>query len=143
MNQSAGEIDRALDLYREALQNDLGLYMAHVQMANIYEKDRRYAEAIEERRRAVDANPDDPSLLTDLGVTMGKAGKFAEAGEVLRQAMAGNPRDARVLFWLGLSEGEAGKQEEAKAALTQFVHVAPSRWEKQIGIANARLARLQ
>jgi tetratricopeptide (TPR) repeat protein len=74
IRHAAGSTEQALQLYRQTLENDLGLYMAHVQMANIFEADRRYPEAIEERKRAVDANPDDPSLLTDLGVTIGKSG---------------------------------------------------------------------
>jgi tetratricopeptide (TPR) repeat protein len=143
IHQGAGRADQALKLYREALENDIGLYMAHVQMANMYEQNRNYAEAITERQRAVDANPDDPSLLMDLGVTLGKAGRFAEAEEALKRAAEANPRDARVLFWLGLCQTEQHKREEAKASLTRFVAVAPSRWEKQIGMANQRLAGLQ
>jgi Flp pilus assembly protein TadD len=49
----------------------------------------------------VDANPDDPSLVMDLGVTLGKAGRFADAEEALQRAEEANPRDARILFWLG------------------------------------------
>jgi Flp pilus assembly protein TadD len=79
----------------------------------------------------------------DLGVTLGKAGRFAEAEEALKRAAEANPRDARVLFWLGLCQTEQHKREEAKASLTRFVAVAPSRWEKQIGMANQRLAGLQ
>jgi predicted Zn-dependent protease len=117
--------------------------MAHVQMANIYESQRRYAEAIEERKRAVDANPDDPSLVMDLGVTLGKSGKFAEGEEVLKKAAEANPRDPRVSFWTALCQAEQGKREEAKASLSRFISTAPSRWDKQIGMAKQRLAALQ
>jgi tetratricopeptide (TPR) repeat protein len=117
--------------------------MAHVQMANIYEAQRRYPEAIEERKRAVDANPDDASLILDLGVTIGKAGRFAEAEEVLKQAADANPRDPRVPFWAGLCQSEQGKRDEAKASFNRFLVMAPTRWDKQIGMAKQRLAGLQ
>jgi Flp pilus assembly protein TadD len=108
----------------------------------MFEQDRSYAEAITERQRAIDANPDDASLVLDLGVTLGKAGRFGEAEEVLQRAIAANPRDVRGLFWLGLCQMEQSKPAEAKASLARFVAVAPSRWEKQIGMANQRLANL-
>jgi tetratricopeptide (TPR) repeat protein len=143
IRHSSGSTEEAMKLYRETLEKDIGLYMAHVQMANIYEGQRQYPEAIEERKRAVDANPDDASLLTDLGVTTGKAGKFAEAEEILQRAGEANPRDVRVAFWTGLCQAEQGKSEAAKASFTRFLALAPSRWDKQIGIAKQRLATLQ
>ena len=143
LHHAAGRSEEAMKLFREALESDIGLYMAHVQMANMYEQDRKYPEAITERQRAIDANPDDASLLMDLGVTLGKAGRFGEAEEALQRAAEANPRDARIPFWLGLCQMEESKRAEAKASLTHFLAVAPSRWEKQIGMANQRLAGLQ
>ena len=143
MRHAAGDDDEAMKLFRQTLESDIGLYMAHVQMANIFEEEHLYPEAIAERHRAVDSNPDDPSLLMDLGVTLGKAGRFAEGEAVLQQAQEANPRDARVLFWLGLCQIEQKKQTEAKASLTRFVALAPSRWERQIDMAKQRLAGLQ
>jgi tetratricopeptide (TPR) repeat protein len=142
VRQAAGEKEKALELFQGVLEADIGLYMAHVQRANIYESDRRYAEALEERQRAINANPDDPSLLTDLGVTLGKSGKWQEAEETLKQAAEANLRDPRPYFWMGLCQVEQGKRAEAKASLTRFVATAPSRWEPQINLANQRLARL-
>jgi tetratricopeptide (TPR) repeat protein len=143
IQHAGGSSDQALGLYRKTLENDIGLYMAHVQMANILESQRRYPEAIEERKRAVDANPDDPSLLTDLGVTTGKSGRFAEAEEILQRAWEANPRDARVPFWAGLCQAEQGKKEAAKASLSRFIEMAPARWDKQIAMAKQRLEGLQ
>jgi tetratricopeptide (TPR) repeat protein len=143
IQHAGGSSDQALGLYRKTLENDIGLYMAHVQMANILESQRRYPEAIEERKRAVDANPDDPSLLTDLGVTTGKSGRFAEAEEILQRAWEANPRDARVPFWAGLCQAEQGKKEAAKASLSRFIEMAPARWDKQIAMAKQRLEGLR
>ena len=74
--------------------------MAHVQLAGLAEMERDFTTAIVERRRAVDANPDDPSLLTDLGVTLGKAGQMEEAVAMLERAADANPRiPARFTGW--------------------------------------------
>jgi tetratricopeptide (TPR) repeat protein len=142
IHQAAGEREPAIALYREAIESDLGLYMAHVQLANMYEATRNYPEALAERRAAVNANPDDPSLLMDLGVTLGKSGNVEEAQQVLRQAREANPRDPRVPFWLGLACLEAKRPAEAREALTTFLSMAPSRYERQIALAKQRLASL-
>jgi tetratricopeptide (TPR) repeat protein len=142
MMQLAGKTDEALALYREVLTNDLGVYMANVQRANIYEGQKRYAEAVTERRAAINANPDDISLVLDLGVTLGKAGQMTEAEQTLRQAAEQAPRDARSLYWLGIAEVQLGRKDEARAALTSFIARAPSRFERQITAARQRLAGL-
>jgi Flp pilus assembly protein TadD len=107
------------------------------------ESQRRYPEAIEERQRALNANPDDSVLLTDLGVTLGKSGRYAEAAQALEQAIQINSRDARPFFWLGLCQAEQGRREAARSSLERFVATAPPRWEKQINLAKQRLAALQ
>jgi Tfp pilus assembly protein PilF len=143
VRQAAGLKEEALKLYQTVLENDLGVYMAHVQMAGIYEALHRYPDAIEERRRAVDANPDDPSLLTDLGVTLGKAGQLEESEQTLQQAALANPHDPRSVFWLGICQVQRGEKDAARGSLSRFVATAPSRWEKQITLANQHLASLQ
>ena len=142
MMKLAGKTDEALALYRDVLTNDVGVYMANVERANIYEAQKRYAEAVVERRAAINANPDDASLLLDLGVTLGKAGQFAEAEQAFTQAAEQGPRDARALFWLGMAEAQLGKKDEARTAFTKFIAQAPSRLDRQIAYARQRLAGL-
>jgi tetratricopeptide (TPR) repeat protein len=45
----------AVPLYQETLVHDLSFYMAHAQLADIYQERNQWVEAIEERRRAVAA----------------------------------------------------------------------------------------
>lgn len=142
LNQRGGDPNEAIRLFRETLENDAGYYMAHVQLANIYEGIRRWDQAVLERRYAVNANPDDPSLLLDLGLTLAKANQLADAEESLRQALAANPRDARVPYYLGVVEQQLSKPADARAALTRFLAIAPSRYDRQIADAKQRLASL-
>jgi tetratricopeptide (TPR) repeat protein len=46
ISRRAGRTEQALALYRESVANDLGLYMAQVQMADIYEERRKWEEAM-------------------------------------------------------------------------------------------------
>ena len=92
---------------------------------------------------AVNANPDDPSLLLDLGVTLGKAGMMPQAETRLQLAAESNPRDARAFFWLGLAQQEQGKKDAAKASFTRFLELAPSRYDRQITMAKDHLGQLQ
>lgn len=140
---AGGNVDAAILLYKEALEKDLGLYMAHVRLANIYEAKRDFESAVAERRYAVNANPDDASLLVDLGITLGKSGAFPEAATSLRTATQRMPRNTEAWFWLGIAESQLGRKAEAKAAFEQVVALAPSRLKARADQAKQRLAALQ
>lgn len=143
LKQRSGSLNEAIDLYREAITNDIGLYMAHVRLAELYETAHMVDQAVLSRRNAVNANPDDPSLLLDLGKTLANVGRFQEALEPLRQAIAANPRDVRAYLYLGLVLEQMGNNDEARSALTSFTSLAPSRYDRQIAVARQHLTALQ
>jgi len=143
VKQRSGAVNEAIDLYREVLTNDIGVYMAHVRLAEIYETAQMLPQAINSRRNAVNANPDDESLLLDLGKTLALAGQPQEAVKTLRQATSVNPRDPRPSFYLGIVLEQMGQKDDARAAFTQFTALAPSRYDRQITIAKQHLATLQ
>jgi tetratricopeptide (TPR) repeat protein len=141
--QAEGKTSDAIAMLQEVLNKDIGYYMAHVRLANIYEAARDFPKAVQERLNAVNANPDDPSLITDLGVTLGRAGQTREAEGRFREALEANPRDVRPLFWLGLIQFDGGNRDAAKESLSRFVATAPSRYDRQLAMAKERLAKLQ
>jgi len=141
--QRAGRLSEAGRYYRTALENDIGLYMAHARLATIAEGQADWPTAAAERRAAVNANPDDPSLLLDLGRTLSAWGDFAAADEALKQAVAANPRDSRGWYYLGIVEQQLNKKEEARDAFGRFIALAPSRYARQLADAKQRLAALQ
>jgi tetratricopeptide (TPR) repeat protein len=143
LHHKAGRTEQAIAMYQQVAQNDIGHYMAHVQLARIYESAKDYPRAVQARMNAVNANPDDPSLLVDLAVTLGKAGMMPQAETRLQTAIESNPRDTRALFWLGLAQMEQGKKEAARSTFTRFLELAPSRFDRQITMAKERLAQLQ
>ncbi|HKV73877.1 MAG TPA: tetratricopeptide repeat protein [Gemmatimonadales bacterium] len=121
---------------------DAGNYMAHVQMARIYESVRDYPKALAERTNALNINPEDASLMLDRGITLGKSGDMAQAETQLEQAEEANPRDTRILFWLGIAQAEQGKKDSARDSFNAFLSRAPSRFDRQIAMAHDRLAKL-
>ncbi len=139
LNHRAGRLGDALALYREALEHDVGLYVAHVQLARIHERKLEWDAAIDARRRAINANADDASLLLDLGATLAQARRWEAAEHTLRQAMAANPRDARAPYLLGLVATQLHQPLEARQAFSRFLAVAPSRYRAQIVEVRRRL----
>jgi tetratricopeptide (TPR) repeat protein len=142
MKQRAGQFNEAIDLYRRALENDIGLYMAHVRLAQIYEDYNMFPQAVAERRAAVSADPDDPSLLLDLGKTLAHANQWIDAEKALRDAVDANPRDPRPHYFLGIIEQHQNKAQEARTAFNDFITLAPTRYAPQVADAKQRLNAL-
>ncbi len=142
LQRAAGDGPEAERLYLQVLESDLSYYMAHARLAGMYETERRWNEAVIERRRAVDANPDDPSLVFELGRTLMSVGLLQEADSVLQRAVAANPRETQAVYSLGMVELRLGHPAEARAALTRFLELAPSRYTEMIADARQRLATL-
>lgn len=141
--RAAGNGPEAERLYQRVLESDLSYYMAHARLAEMYETERRWVEAVSERRRAVDANPEDPSLVFALGLTLANAGVLTEADSVLRRAAAANPREARAEYVLGIVNVRLGRPAEAREAFNTFLALAPSRYAEMIADARQQLATLQ
>ena len=142
LQQRAGQLDLAVGSFREALGLDLGLWMAHVRLARIHDERGEWAEAIGERQLAIASDPDDPSLLLDLGVTLLHAGRPADAAEPLARAAVGLPRNFRVPYFQGLVATELGRPAEARAAFGRFLALVPSRYRTEIDEVRGRLRAL-
>lgn len=140
VRQRGGQLGVAARLYQAALQQDLGLYAAHSRLAEILEANRQFAAAIPSRERAIGANPEDPSLVFDLALTLAKAGQWARADSTLRQAATANPRDARIPYYQGIVRQQLGDTAGAKSAFERFLAMAPGRYQRQIEDARRRLA---
>lgn len=133
----------ALELYKEALGHELGLYMGHVRLAALYRRHNMWNEAVLEAQRAVETNPDDPTALRELGETLRGAGRVAESEAPLRQAVERNRFDAGAVLVLAVVCEETGRRDEARDLLTRFLNMAPaSLFERQLAEARWRLRAL-
>lgn len=139
----SGQLADAAGLYREALGHDVGLYMANVQLARLHEAQGLWVEAIRERQHAINANPEDGSLVYDLGITLARAGRWSDAAATLAQAAVMNPRDARVPYYRGIIASRLGFPVEARIHLEHFLAIAPSRYADQMADARRRIDALR
>lgn len=142
IEQKTGQLDTATALFQQALDRDLGLYMAHVHLAEIAQTQHRLGDALVERERALAANPDDPSLLFDLGYLQGEVGQLESSVTNLTHAAKLDPRDSRIDYYLGRVEELAHDTADARSAYARFVALAPSRYARWISDARIRLAAL-
>lgn len=140
LHDLAGDRRTATQLYRDVLAEDIGNFMAHVHLARIHEAAGDTAAALRERQAAVDASPEDHTLLLDLGVALQRSGQLARAEEVLRRARELNRRDPQVHYRLGVLLDERGARDSARTVLTTFLQVAPAGWTTPIADARRRLA---
>ncbi len=143
LQSAAGRPDQAEKLFQEAAANDLGLYMAHVYLAELYQEAKRWPDAVTEYQRAVAANPEDFSLELDLGTLLFNLERTAEAEEPIHRAVAIYPRNALGHYLLGRIQEELGRPAEAKAQFAQFVELVPSGLSDLVPDAKQRLAKLQ
>ena len=137
-----GKLDHATAVFKRTLEFDVGLYQAHVQLARIHEARGSWEEAVAERRLAVATNPDDHTLLIDLGATLLKMNRLEESMDILEQAAELGPRDPRAPYTLALAAIQSKDYPAARAALNRFLSLAPSSDSYQIGEARRRLAEL-
>lgn len=143
LKHKSGSLAEATRLLQQVIEIDLSFDMAHAQLADIHERSRRWDDAIAERRRAVETNAEDASLLYDLGMTLAKARRFREAIEPLQQAIVANPLNARIPYTLSQVQGALGDSTAAVAALRKFAQIAPSRFEPQLKAAEAKYGPLR
>ena len=142
LHQRVGENTLAIDQYNAVLANDIGHYMAHVQLARIHERERDWFNALRERRLAIETNPEEPTLFYDLGSTLAHAERWQEAEEPLVRARDMNACYFPTYLTLGVVEQHLGKADDARASFNMFLAVAPSRQEAQVAEARQHLTEL-
>jgi tetratricopeptide (TPR) repeat protein len=142
MEERANRPADAVKFFQESVTNDVGLFVAHLQMGKMYETYKEWDQAVAEFQSAMATDPDDPSLGLDLGIIFREAGRLSESERTLREAMAGTPRDPRIPYNLGITAEELGDTTGARAGFRRFLEIAPTRYAIEIADAHQRLVAL-
>ena len=139
----AKDLNGAAALFKEAAESDIGLYMAHVQLANVYEMAGKLNLALAERQRAVESNPDDRTNMIELAETQAKANKLPEARQSLEAVVTAEPNNIRALYSLGVIDAMLNDKAAALATFDKFLKVAPARFKDEIEDVKNRMKALR
>jgi tetratricopeptide (TPR) repeat protein len=114
-----GQTDEAVKLLHAQMQGSSADRDAYLNVAQVYERGKRYKEA-EEAARAAEALPGDPHekemVWFLLGAIYEKQKIFDKAEEEFKKALAANPKNGPVLNYYGYMLGDLGiRLDEAQA----------------------------
>ena len=138
-----GDLNGAAELFNDAAAGDVGLYMAEVQLGNVYEMAGRLETSLLHRQRAVDANPEDRTSMIELAETQLKAKKTADARRNLEAVVAAEPNNIRALYTLGIVAADMGDKASAVTHFEQFLKVVPERFKAEKDDVRKRIAALR
>lgn len=132
---SAPAMERAIDLFRQAIEQDPQFALAHAWLGSAYAvsvfnygADPDLVEAaVESARRAIALQPDLGDAHRALGTAMAVGGRFAEAIPALERAVELNPNDFAAVANLGLTYALRGKWDLAIDAARRSIQHDPVR----------------
>ncbi len=124
-----GQTDDAIKMLRTQLHGDAGDRDTYLNIAQVYERGRRYKEA-EEAARAAEVLPGQPRenemVWFLLGAIYERQKLFDKAEEQFKKVLAVNPKNAPVLNYYGYMLGDLGiRLDEAEALVQQALKEDP------------------
>ena len=120
------EIERLVDRMAERLRREPGDLDGWMLLARSYATMRRFPDALDAYRRAVDLSGRDPGILSAFGEAMVMAEKgtvTAAAVRVFEEARTKDPTDARSRFFLAMAKAQKG---DMRGALEDWVDMEKS-----------------
>jgi Flp pilus assembly protein TadD len=131
--------------FRRAIQLAPDRVTPSVNLAILYARSGRYAEALALLRAAFVKSPEQPGLRTQLaktlrdgGIVQTRAGRLPEAEALFREALTLAPDDPEIHRHLGLTLWEQGRTEAAGALLERAVALRPQDAESERLLAQFR-----
>jgi len=97
---------------------------ARTQIAALYEREGKFAEALAEIEKANAASPSQELMLYS-ATLRAKSGDFDGAVERLQRMLAANPEDDELLYNLGVVYGEADRIDESIGFMQQAIEINP------------------
>jgi len=123
----AGRTDEAKRLYRQLLASHPAHVRARNNLALILDAEGNHQGALAELDRALDADPENGTLLVNRGALLGAMGRYAAAERDLRKVLRVEPSHAEALFNLGVVMTKKGLWCEAVPQLKRAVELEPER----------------
>jgi Flp pilus assembly protein TadD len=119
-----GDIQKAREMYEQALAADSTSVVATNNLAIIYSEDLGDIDkALDMAYKARSQAPDDPSIADTLGWILYKKGKFEWALPPLQASALKLPSSPEIQYHLGMTYYKIGKLEDARKALQQALAI--------------------
>ena len=122
---NAGDIDGALDAYRQAIYLLPSYARAQNNIGAIYLQRGQLTEALQSYKIALAAEPGVVETLNNMGLCYAKLGKMDEALALYRRAVALDDKQAEIWLNLGLLYRDTGQMTEAGQALGRALKLDP------------------
>ena len=113
--------ERAIKIYREALETNASFFPAHVYLGMAYEQNGQYEDAAAEAQKALSLTPDSTFALASLGYIYAASGDAEKARETIKHLNRESHK--RYVSPYGMAELYAGLKEKERA-LTQLEKAA-------------------
>jgi tetratricopeptide (TPR) repeat protein len=99
------------------------------------------AESEKHLRRAVEINPTNDVMQSNLALVLARQGRLLEATDHFRRALNINPADPATLNNLGIALAQQGKLDEAIQRFERALEIKPNDASGHTNLANVKLAR--
>jgi len=125
LDEARGRDDRAEQSYRRALAMDPYFLPARANLATLYNRTGRNADAERELREGIRRQPGEGELHYSLGLVLAEEEHYDSAAVALRRAAGLLPQRARVRFNLALTLAKLGREAEADRVLFEANRLDP------------------
>ena len=131
----AGEIDKAIDSFKEVLEIDSKEPEAHYNLGNAYADKEMYSDAIVMYKKAVANNPKSVDAYLNLSTLYLDMDLVEEAISLCRHAINSNPNDPFLCFYLGEAYAMNLQYKEAITEYKKAMSINPMDPETQYRLA--------
>lgn len=117
----SGDLDGAIQQFQEVLKRDAASCPAHANLALAFERKAASSdEAVQEFRKAVECDPDNPQIRYRLGEALKRRGDLEGAITAYQDAIRLDSNFAGAYYGLGTALTKEGRAAEANAAFSRF-----------------------
>ncbi|MGB9596924.1 MAG: tetratricopeptide repeat protein, partial [Candidatus Poribacteria bacterium] len=123
--QNQGQIDKAIEQFKKAIEIDPDSMLAHSNLAYIYEGQGKLDEAIAEFKELLRIKPDFPQIHVGLGLLYDAQGKVDDAIVEMNKAIQLDPKTTVAYINLGVLYRKKGMLDEAIGQFKKLLEMQP------------------
>jgi len=123
------QVQQELDALKQAVKEDPRNVAALGRLARLYMDAGMYDQAAKFYSDALDVDPANVHIRTDLGSCLLMMGKADDALRQLKDATARDAGHGQTWYWMGLAHVERGEYEEGEAAFARALELSPGSFD--------------